>query len=383
MWNIFKLFFVTTFTFFTGVYATQDLKSVADTTSQDSKADHRVHVVVAMPFQQNKPFDPHWYTPEYVDYIAKLLPADHYRVTGYFVCLQNIPQFLDDMKALHDKHENLCVLNFCDGGEWDGYPGISVTRLWEQHAINTLVPISGADTQFIYNSDNKNIMNSHIKRAGLKSLPQVLIPAEIPGDQKLHDMLVRARLSKAWPLFCKLNIGAGALSIGSSSVVHNFVELKAQLKKMHEQFPTSDILVQLYLPGPEYTVLVLKNRVYVAVRRDFHNEYNLMAEDFVMGIRPLEEEITFLPAPEYAQKLALKAIKAIPGIHHYTRVDLREDGKGNTYVLDINDRPGFGEPSTVNYMLQFHKLDAAKLLKDIVDTCTIHGDIKKKSKKAK
>lgn len=344
------------------------------------KKEDKVHVVVAMPFRPNMPFDPHWYTPEYVKYIADLLPAERYNVTGYFVSLENIPKFLDDMKALHDQKEKVCVLNVCDGGEWDGYPGISVLRAWEKHSVNGLIPMSGADAEFIFNSDDKAKMNAFIGKAKIKALPQALVDAEELHKDDLESLLrasiKKEHLDESWPLFCKLNIGAGALGIGASSICHNISELVAQVQKMHLNFPKSDLLLQPYLPGPEYTVFVLKDRVYVAVQRDFHNSYNVMEEDYLTGINPVEEEITYHPASKHAQQLALKAIQAIPGKHHYTRVDLRDDGKGNCYVIDINDRPGFGNPSTVKSMLEFHHLTEAKLLLDIIETCSIN-EVKK------
>lgn len=329
---------------------------------------HKKQVVVAMPFRPNMPFDPNWYTPEYVQYIANLLPADRYQITGYFVSLENIPKFIQDMEALHAKNKNLCILNFCDGGEWDGYPGISVTENWEKSSLNGLVPFSGANTEFIYNSDDKMRMQSHIAKAKLKSPPQALLQAKKIGKLDLEKLVVKNKLNQSWPLFCKLNIGAGALGISRSSICNNVSELEAQLQKIHEMFPKSDILVQPYLKGPEYTVLVMKDRVYAGVRRDFHNPYNLMEEDYLHDPNHIGEEITYYAAPNDVQELALKAIQAIPGKHHYTRVDLRGDGKGNVFVIDINDRPGFGNPSTVKCMLDFFHLPESQFLQDIIET---------------
>lgn len=328
----------------------------------------KVHIVLAMPFQPGKPFDPNWYTPEYVNYIADLLPTDEYYVSGYFVSLAGIPKFLDDMKALHDKKEKVCVLNFCDGGEWDGYPGISVVREWEKHAINGLIPMTGADTEFIFYSDDKALMQNCIAKAKLKALPQALVMAKDVSKADYTSILKKNGLDKSWPLFCKLNIGGGALGIDNSSICHNISELKIQMDKMHARFPISNLLIQPYLPGPEYTVLVVGDKVYAAIRRDFHNRYNVMEDDFMHQGSVIEEEITYYPSTEEANQTALKSIKAIPGRHHYTRVDLRDDGKGNIYVIDINDRPGIGNPSSVKCMLELAGLTEAQLLKDIIKT---------------
>lgn len=310
-------------------------------------------LVVALPCRHNMPLDPHWYTPEYVDYIAKLLPKDQYHVTGYFVSMENIPTFLDDIQKLHEEKGNVCVLNICDGGEWDGYPCISVCRLWEQHAIHGIIPKSGADATFILNSDDKFKMQTFLPNA----LPQTLVSSEQPLDiTSIRQQIAHASLDSSWPLFCKLNVGAAALSIGEHSICQTIDQLMEQLQWLRKNYPKSDILVQPYLPGPEYTVLILGDTVYAAIQRNFHNGYNIMYEDYLTGQRPVDQEISYTAAPKRVQKIALEAIRAIPGKHHYTRVDMRDGSQGKTYVIDINDRPSFGDPSTVKDMLDFNHL---------------------------
>ena len=323
-----------------------------------------------MPFQEGKPFDPHWYTPEYVNYIANLLPKEKYNVSGFFVSLKNIPQFIDNMQKLQSNHENLQVFNVCDGGEWDGYPGVSVLKHWENHTISKAVPMTGADAKFIINSDDKERMNRYMSDAGLNALPQALALADEINNIDLEMLIVKNKLNQSWPLFCKLNIGAAALGIGPDSVCRDIAELKAQINKMHLQFPESNILIQPYLPGPEYTVLVLKDKPYVATVRSFQNPLNIMLDDYLVGSRPVTEELKYSPVSAETQEIAVKGIKAIPGRHHYTRVDMREDGKGNVYIIDINDRPGFGEHSSVRTILEHFKMSESKLLQDILSTAS-------------
>lgn len=341
----------------------------ASSDASHSLKTEKMYVVLALPYQEGVPLDPvSWYTEEYVDYIASLLPEEEYEVKGYFVCFQNIPKFLDDMKALYDQKKKLVVLNFCDGGEWDGYPCLTLLRKWEKHAVKGLVSMTGANYEFIVNSDDKNRMNEFLKQAKLKFLPQVLLSSKEIAETDLSEIVKVECLDQYWPLFCKLNIGAGALGIGPESICQNIEELNAQVNKMHAQFPISDILIQPYLPGPEYTVLVLNDYVYASVRRDFHNPHNVMLDSYLHGDAKHEDEITYLPAPENVKELALKAIQAIPGRHHYTRLDLREDGKGNVYVIDINDRPGIGNLSTMHYMLEYNHLTISQLLIDVLNS---------------
>lgn len=327
----------------------------------------KIHLVVAMPFQEDVPFDPHWYTPEYVDYIANLLPNDKYEVSGFFVSLQNISQFIDEMQKLYTQRGNIQIFNVCDGGEWDGYPGVSLLKEWEKHSIKEVVPMTGADAEFIINSDDKMIMNSHLHRANLNSLQQILLSARQIDDVDLPLLIKKNKLDLAWPLFCKLNVGAAALGIGAESVCRNITELKTQVHKLSTRFPESDILVQPYLSGREYTVLVLKDQPYFAVVRSFQNPLNIMLDDYLFGLRPVSEELRYSSVPFEIQAIAVKAVQAIPGRHHYTRVDMREDEKGNVYVIDVNDRPGFGGNSSVTTILEHYQMNESKLLQDILN----------------
>ncbi len=338
----------------------------------------KMSIVVALPFRPNIPLDPHWYTEEFVDYIIELLPSNLYDVKSFFVSLVNISQFFAEVEEIYSSNKNVCILNFCDGGEWDGYPGISVVRKWEQCPLSKIIPMSGGTAQFILNSDDKSIMNAYMRQANLNFLPQIVIQYELLNaieGHELNNRLIDADLDKAWPLFCKLNIGAGALSIGPDSVCHDINELLKQLNKIHVEFPNSNVLIQPFLPGPEYTILILKDQIYAAVKRDFHNPYNLMLENYLTGLCDVNEEITFSSVPKHVQDLALKAIEAIPGKHHYTRVDMRNDANGITYIIDINDRPGFGDPSTIKCMLDHHRLTESQFLQDIIKTCScIHTE---------
>jgi len=364
--NVYKLFAL----LFCFIFLSLNATTVSDMIPKENK----IHVVIAMPFQEGKPFEPNWYSPAYFESVKDLLPEEKYEVTSYFVSFQNIPKFLDDMHALYKKDPTLRVLNFCDGGEWDGYPGISVLTAWEKHPVGKLVPMTGSNAEFIYHSDNKYRLNEHLKKAQLQTLPEALIPSQELATIDLKTTLEKANLQNSWPLFVKLNIGAGSLGIGSESICHNLDQLKKQLNKMHASFPTNEhLLVLPYLPGPEYTFLLINNKVYMGIRRDYQNPENIFHEDYLEGRRPVSEEVLYHSAPKEAGDFALKAVHAIPGKHHYTRVDMRGDGKGNLFVIDVNDRPGFGTPSTVKYMLEFHHLNESQLLEEIILSAPIQS----------
>lgn len=333
----------------------------------------KTFIVVALPCRYGYPLDAaHWYTEEYIDYIKTLLPSEKYDVQGYFISQRNISEFIADMKKIRMQRQNLKILNFCDGGEWDGYPCLSLLSAWERDPISKQIPISGANYEFILNSDNKMVMNEWLKKGHLNFLPQALITSELINDATIDTLIKQAHLEKSWPLFCKLNIGAGALGIDKTSICTNKEELLKQLQKMRADYPNSDILVQPYLSGKEYTVLIVNDRAFMSVERIYHNKYNIMLDEYLTGLRPVEEEISYAPSPKEVQNIAVKAVKAIPGKSHYTRVDLRTDHRGNIFVIDINDRPGFGNPSSINTMLFYHHLSDALLLQEIINSSVCH-----------
>lgn len=348
------------------------LSSLSAEIKLQQSSEEKTFVMVALPCRHGLPLDSHWYTESYVDYIRSLLPSKQYEVEGYFVSLKNIEGFIQSAKQLSHQKKKMIVLNMCDGGEWDNYPGISLLSAWEKDPISKKIPLTGGSFEFILNSDDKIIMNQWMKKGGLNWLPQIAVTPEMISSLSLKQLIEHAHLDKSWPLFVKLNVGAGALGINETSICHTQEALEKKIKEMHQAYPTSNLLIQPYLPGKEYTVLVIKDKVFMAVERIYHNKHNIMLDEYLTGLRPPEEEITYAPVPKPIQDIALKAVHAIPGKHHYTRVDLRSDREGHIYVIDINDRPGFGEPSSINTMLKYHHLSDALFIQEILqgaNTC--------------
>ena len=332
-------------------------------------------VVVAMPHNPAVPFDPRWYTLEYYEYLKVLFPNDKYKTKEWFVSFNNIDLFLDDMQKLAKIDNEIVVLNLCDGGEWDGYPGITLMKKWEEHPVSKIVRMTGADTEFLWHSDHKARMQTHIHHAGLPTLPDLLLPhgriSSILENGKLDLLLVKEGLNEKWPLFIKLNIGAGALGVNALSVNHDLSSLKAKIVELHKNFPNSDLLIQPFLSGPEYTVLILHNTAIAAARREFNNPYQIVIGPQQLDLAGTEYGTKFGPAPDDVKELALKAVRAMPGIHHYSRVDVRADESGNLFVIDINDRPGFGPSNTLNIMLEYLQMDEADFIQRVVDSASI------------
>lgn len=101
------------------------------------------------------------------------------------------------------------------------------------------------------------------------------------------------------------------------------VELRAQ--EIREQF-NQDVIIEDFLPGKEYTVACSKigSGLYSAPI-DINAPFKRMDKDEEDKVRMLAI-CTFI-------ELELK---------HHARIDLRSDGKGNIYVIDVNLIPSLG-----------------------------------------
>jgi len=96
--------------------------------------------------------------------------------------------------------------------------------------------------QLIQKYETHRIMHEH----------GVLVPAftlVAPGDA-LPDV--------AYPSFVKPNCESRSVGISDDSVVHNLREMEQRVRYVHEKLEQA-ALIEEYLPGREYTVLMLGN----------------------------------------------------------------------------------------------------------------------------
>lgn len=147
-----------------------------------------------------------------------------------------------------------------------------------------------------------------------------------------------------FPAFVKPSFESRSVGISDNSVVNTREELAAQVAYIHETFD-QPALVEEYLPGQEYTVLMLGNGEYqeflpgkVMVDAKLFGKYPILRTDLrgvgATKIRPVDEDYF-----KASIEITAKAMEALNCLDH-VRADMRLDGEGNLKIIEVNGIPG-------------------------------------------
>ncbi len=165
----------------------------------------------------------------------------------------------------------------------------------------------------------------------------VAVPAhhEIAPGRPLPDV--------AFPAFVKPSCESRSIGISDESVVHTPAELADRVRFIHKTY-MQPALVEDYLPGAEYTVLMIgngKDQAFfpgmVTVEGGKYGKYPILRSD-MRGVG-----ITKIGLPETggraAADLCQQAVDALNCLDH-VRVDMRMDAEERIKIIEVNGIPG-------------------------------------------
>ena len=146
-----------------------------------------------------------------------------------------------------------------------------------------------------------------------------------------------------FPGFVKPSCESRSVGISDESVVHNMTELQNRVAFIHERFE-QPALIEDYLPGEEYTVLMIGNGAdqlfipgVVTVKGGNNGKFPILRSD-MRGVG-----ITKISLPEHSAQEAIelckKAVDALNCLDH-VRVDMRFDAHGQLRIIEVNGIPG-------------------------------------------
>ena len=146
-----------------------------------------------------------------------------------------------------------------------------------------------------------------------------------------------------FPAFVKPNCESRSIGIADDSVVHSRPELERRIAYVHEKLEQA-ALVEEYLPGQEYTVLMIGNgRLQeilpglVTVDESYYGKYRILRTD-LRGVG-----LTKISIPETrfeeARDLCKQATDALNCLDH-VRLDMRVGADGRLRVIEVNGIPG-------------------------------------------
>ena len=248
-----------------------------------------------------------------------------------------------DAREILDKLKTDLVFNL-----FEGFPGYPDT---EADICRVL-----ADTGIFYTGCPAQALRLALNKAETKSLLDV---GEINTPH--FQLLTPATLSDfilKFPCIIKPNSEDASHGITEDSVVNGFRELETQIKKVAAQYGTGDALVEEYIDGREFNTTVTgNNRKQVLAISEI--EFSLppglpsiityagkweVESQYYKGTKPVcPARVT----ENEKQRIIETAEQActITGCRGYARVDMRLDGQGKVYVLEVNPNPDISPDS--------------------------------------
>jgi len=212
------------------------------------------------------------------------------------------------------------IIGLSDDDEW-------VADMLDERGIPYIGPNSLTMKQLIQKSETHRIMHES----------GVLVPANklVAAGDALPEV--------TYPAFVKPNCESRSIGISDDSVVNNPEELARRIRYVHETLG-QPALIEEFLPGDEYTVLMLGNgRLQeilpglVTVEKSHFGRHQILRSD-LRGVG-----LTKISIPtervEEARELTKKATDALECWDH-VRVDLRVDAQGRLRVMEVNGIPG-------------------------------------------
>ncbi|MDC9593711.1 D-alanine--D-alanine ligase [Xenorhabdus sp. IM139775] len=177
--------------------------------------------------------------------------------------------------------------------------------------------------------------------AKLPVSPYVVINAQ--KFEQLNDFQLKEYVQElGLPLMVKPNLEGS--SVGMSKV-NEYAELRGALALAFKH--DTDVLVEKWLFGPEYTVGFLGDEALPSIRIQVPDVFYDYDAKYISN-----QTQYFCPSGLSAEKeqalldIASKAYKAL-GCRGWGRVDIMDDGQGNFYLLEANTSPGMTSHSLV------------------------------------
>ena len=231
------------------------------------------------------------------------------------------------LKELRKKKYDIFV-NLCEGYlEWS-VPSIDVI-----HSLELLnLPYTGPNAM-LYDPP-KELMKYVAYTCGINTPPYVLV-------KNLHDINeVVSRLS--FPLFIKPAKAGDSLGIDADSLVKNRAGLERKVTDLLEEY--QEILVEKYIPGREFTVLIVadagdKNKCFGYNPLEFVFPAGKKFKTYSLKTSELHKECnipcTDVSLAERLKESAAKIFNAFSGVG-YGRLDFRVNDKNEIFFLEIN-----------------------------------------------
>jgi D-alanine-D-alanine ligase len=280
--------------------------------------------------------------------------------------------FLDDHSVLLERMAQDppdLVLNFCD----TGFRNVATQELHIPALLEMLgVPCSGASPACMVLCYDKQVVRLLAEAQGVR------VPREhyLAPDAPLDDV------PELWPALIKPNQADGSVGIRQDAVVRTRAEAADYIAWVRHELPGRALLVQEYLPGPEYGIGLIGNpatglTALPALEVDFSRLPQGLApilsfESKALPDSPYWTEIKFRRAAADPAVLArieshAKRLFARLGCRDYARLDFRCAADGTPRLMEVNPNPAWANDGKLAFMAGFAGIAYPDLLRMILD----------------
>ncbi len=281
-------------------------------------------------------------------------------------------EFLDDHAALFERFSRDppgLVVNFCD----TGLRNIATQELHVPALLELLgVPYSGASPACMAICYDKQIVRLVAQSLGIP-VPREAYLAPDGSPEALPDF---------YPALIKPNQADGSVGIRQDAVVRSRAEAEAYVGWVRSELPGRALLVQEYLPGPEYGIGLIGNpeselTALPVLEVDFSRlpaglNPILSYESKALPDSPYWTEIKFKRAEADAALLAAiadhaKRLFARLSCRDYARFDFRCAADGEPRLMEVNPNPAWANDGKLAFMAGFASIAYPDMLKMILD----------------
>ncbi len=309
-------------------------------------------ICVLLPDYSTSDVDYQFYDP--ARNIASLLPNDIVD-TIFLNKLSTYKQLKEASKNGYDIYVNLC----------EGYLDWTVPSIDVIYSLDLLnLPYTGPNKNLY--DPTKELMK-YVAFCANVATPPFKIIKKISDINDIH---------LDFPLFIKPAKAGDSLGIDKNSLVNDIDELKKQAKKIITQY--DELIVEEYIDGREFTVLVSKNantytcESYTPVEFIFPENYNFKTYSLKTSeLHPKANiPVTDIELKERLCNAAKDIFIAFNGVG-YARLDFRMNKSGKIFFLEINFtcsvfyKDGF--EGSADYILKYDKRGQTGFLKNIIE----------------
>jgi D-alanine-D-alanine ligase len=251
------------------------------------------------------------------------------------------------------------VFNLCEG--------VHGVAQWEDHVVAALelagIPHTGCGLWTVSVCRRKSVANALLARAGLSVPRWTVAHGTIEDDFPL-------------PAIVKPAAEDASAGLDRQSVVGDRKSLRARVAAMTEQF--DEVLVQQYIAGREFNVGFVSERALPIAEIDFtgmpEGSWPILtyaakwergsAED--LGSRPVCPAQISQRLADRLTRVAETAWRTMEG-KGYGRVDLRVDGAGRPWVLEVNPNPDLTDEAGLSRMAKATGWEYPELVRRIAE----------------